>query len=294
LQSNSQHYLTTFCDSINRLVRVTRRSESDTTMSDSKAAPQITFTTRLNIQDWDPTLKAWRCPALAIPKADIEDLFVDGDRVDKAKYEVLRGPLAIRWIAADPPTGAVAQVQLGEELSLESETSRWKKLAVIVPFVASIVAAFIGAAATYLSKSGSDGPNKADLVTAHFSDWNIDKRGQFIAYRLTVKAFDLAEYVKTLDTDRYKLIVGIRPRIGISDTEGKYDYALPFPFENTLTMTPPISDNLRQTVAKGCVSLILFRVSATGLARIPFTTPFFPSHYGSEIKMLDSEYDGAC
>lgn len=263
-------------------------------MSDSKAASQITFTTRLTEQDWEPTLRAWRCPALAIPKADIQSLFVMGSRIDKSNYEVLRGPLAIRWIAADPPAEALAQVQLGEELSLESETSRWKKLAVVLPFIASIVAAFIGAAATYLSKSGSDGSNNtADLSSAHFSDWNIDRAGRFISYRLTVRPYDATDYIKNSEKDRYKLIVAARPRTGGSDLDGQYDIAVAYSYDNTLLLTLPLNDNFREAITTGCLSLNLFRVSTTALARIPFTTPFVASHYSpSEIKMLDPEYDG--
>jgi hypothetical protein len=257
-------------------------------MSDTKADSPIIFTTRLTEEDWDSTLSAWRCPSLAIPKARIEDLFVDGNRLDKAKYEV-RGP-GIRWIAPNPPRGVTAQIRLGEELSLESETDRWKKLAVVLPFVAALV----GAAATYLSKSANDGFNNADLVNAHFNDWSVDKERTLISFRLTVVPIDFAEYIKKSDKDKYKLIVGVRSRTGTSDMDGQYEYALDFPFDSTLAVQPQLNDRLRETIASGCVSLILFRVSALGLARIPFKTPFIPAHYGQEIKMLESEYDGRC
>jgi hypothetical protein len=263
-------------------------------MSGSTTDPVITFITRLTEEDWDAALRAWRCPALAIPKAEIGSLFVEGDRVDKAKYEVLKGSPAVRWIAADPPARVAAQIRLGEELSLESETTRWKKLAVVLPLVASITAALIGAAATYLSKPGTEAARTADLVKAHFNDWNLDRARQIIAYRLTVEPIDLAEYIKKSDKDKYKLIVAIRPRTGLSDMDGQYDYAVEFPFESTLALAPPLNETLRQTVATGCVSLILFRVSADGLARIPFKTPFVPTHYGHELKVLETEYDGAC
>jgi hypothetical protein len=263
-------------------------------MSGSTTDPEITFTTRLTEEDWDAALRAWRCPALAIPKAEIGNLFVEGNRVDKANYEVLKGPPAVRWIAADPPARLAAQITLGAELSLESETSRWKKLAIMLPVVASITVALIGAAATYLARPGSEVAGTADLINAHFSDWNVDRARQIISYRLTVEPIDLAEYIKKSDKDKYKLIVAVRPRTGLSDMDGQYDYAVEFPFESTLTLAPPLNETLRQTVATGCVSLILFRVSAEGLARIPFKTPFVPTHYGPELKMLEPEYDGAC
>jgi hypothetical protein len=276
------------------LVRVARQPESNAAMSDSKTDSEIAFTIRLTKEDWDATLGAWRCPALAIPKAEIGNLFVGGSRVDKANYEVLKGPAAVRWIAGNPPAQVAAQIRLSEELSLESETGRWKKLAVVLPVVASIVAALIGAAATYLSKSGANGPNTTDLVKAHFNDWNFDKDLKIISYRLTVESVDSTEYVKKADKDKYRFVVGVRPRAGISDMDGQYDYALEFPFESTLKLAPPLDDDLRQAVATGCVSLILFRVSAVGLARIRFKTPFVPAHYGPEIKKLEGEYDGAC
>ena len=259
-------------------------------MSGSTTDPEITFIMRLTEEDWDASLRAWRCPALAIPKAEIGNLFVEGDRVDKANYEVLKGPPAVRWIAAAPPARVAAQIRLGEELSLESETSRWKKLAVVLPVVASITAALVGAAATYLSKPATEAARTADLVTAHLNDWDVNRAQQIISYTPTVKPFDLAEYIKTSDKDKYKLIVAIRTRTGRSDMDGQYDYAVDFPFASTVALAAPLNETLRQTLAAGCVSLILFRVSAEGLARIPFKTPFFPTHYGPDVKMLQMEY----
>jgi hypothetical protein len=52
------------------------------------------FTVRLNKSDWDADRRTWNCPALAIPGAYVQDIFVEGDRVDKAVYEVLTGPFA--------------------------------------------------------------------------------------------------------------------------------------------------------------------------------------------------------
>jgi tetratricopeptide (TPR) repeat protein len=49
----------------------------------------IVFTTRLTEADWDDALRGWRCPPLAVPGAIVEALFIDGNRIDAAKYEVL-------------------------------------------------------------------------------------------------------------------------------------------------------------------------------------------------------------
>jgi hypothetical protein len=263
-------------------------------MTKAKADSEIVFTVRLTRDDWDPSMRAWRCPALAIPKAEIADLFVDGRRTDKADYEVIKGPPAVRWIAANPPDLVAVQIRLGEELSLEAETDRWKKLTVVLPVLASIVAALISGTATHLSTHPGDGSRTADLVKAHFNDWNLYRAQKSLSYRLTADPIDLTEYIKQSDKQNFSLVVALRPRSGTSDLDGQYEYALRYPFDNTLALTPRLPDRLRETIATGCLSLILFRVSAAGLQRIPFNTPFVPAHYGSDIKLLESEYDGSC
>src|SRR5689334_15285377 len=63
--------------------------------------PNIVFMARLMEADWDDTLRAWRCPPLAIPGAIVEALYVEGSRIDSARYEVLKEQALIRWTPAD-------------------------------------------------------------------------------------------------------------------------------------------------------------------------------------------------
>jgi hypothetical protein len=127
------------------------------------------FTTRLTEADWDDTVRGWRCPALAVPGAVIEALYVDGTRVDSAKYEVLTQNTLIRWTLPDQPQRATASVKLTEELTLGTETDRWRKLAIVLPVVATIVSAALTGAATYFSKLAPDGrtPPSATGVVPH-------------------------------------------------------------------------------------------------------------------------------
>ncbi len=103
--------------------------------------PQIVFAARLTEADWDETLRGWRCPALAVPGAIVEALYVEGNKADTAKYEVLREHHVIRWTPSDQPQRVTASITLTEELTLGAETDRWKKLAIVLPVVATIASA---------------------------------------------------------------------------------------------------------------------------------------------------------
>jgi hypothetical protein len=129
------------------------------------AVADIAFTTRLTEADWDETLRGWRCPPLAVPGAVIEALYVDGDRVDTAKYEVLAQHALIRWAPPDQPQRTVAAVKLTEELTLGKETDRWKKLAIVLPVIATILSAAIAATATYFSRAAPVGASSSQRST---------------------------------------------------------------------------------------------------------------------------------
>lgn len=114
--------------------------------------PEIVFSIRLTSDDWDEVMHGWRCPALNVPGAVVEAIYVEGSRVDTARYEVLTQNTLIRWVTSDQPPRVVASIKLTEALSLGKETERWKRLAIILPVVATLIAATITAAATYFAK----------------------------------------------------------------------------------------------------------------------------------------------
>jgi hypothetical protein len=118
--------------------------------------PNIIFTTRLTEADWDDTLRGWRCPPLAVPGAMVEALYVEGNRIDSARYEVLKEQSLIRWTPSDQPQRVAATILLTEDLTLGTETDRWKKLAIVLPVAATIVSAAIAGGATYLSKAAPE------------------------------------------------------------------------------------------------------------------------------------------
>ena len=112
--------------------------------------PEIVFTVRLTADDWDDAMHGWRCHVLNVPGAVVDAVYVEGSRIDTARYEVLTQNTFIRWMAPDQPQRAAASIKLTEALSLGKDTERWKRLAIILPVVATIAAAAIsGAATTY-------------------------------------------------------------------------------------------------------------------------------------------------
>ena len=117
----------------------------------------IVFTTRLTEADWDDTVRGWRCPPLAVPGAIVEALYVEGNRIDSARYEVLQEQSLIRWMPADQPQRVATTIRLTEILTLGTETDRWKKLAIVLPVIATILSAAIAGGTAYLSKAATEG-----------------------------------------------------------------------------------------------------------------------------------------
>lgn len=65
--------------------------------------PEVVFAIRLTNEDWDEVMRGWRCPVLSVPGAIVEAVYVEGNRIDSARYEVLQQNTFLRWIAADHP-----------------------------------------------------------------------------------------------------------------------------------------------------------------------------------------------
>jgi hypothetical protein len=112
----------------------------------------ITFITRLTDSEWDEVIGGWRCPALQIPGAAVQGVYVEGSQVDSGKFQVLEGQHIVRWMSSEKPQRVAVVIKLTKELALGSETDKWKKRAILLPFVATIFAALITAIPAYWSK----------------------------------------------------------------------------------------------------------------------------------------------
>jgi hypothetical protein len=134
-----------------------------------EAGSQIAFRVRLIDADWEPTIGGWRCDALKVPGSEVESLYLDGRRIDKIKYEVLSDQSLIRWSTGKMPERVVAAIKLTKELSLGSDTERWKKLAIVLPFVATILASIVSSAATYFAAFYKNQPSVAESAGSTWS-----------------------------------------------------------------------------------------------------------------------------
>jgi hypothetical protein len=122
------------------------------------------FTTTLTSQDWDQNLGGWRCPALGIPSIVVDAMFVSGKKADTRNFEVLAENEIIRWSASDDhPSQATVSLRINKELSTQELTSRWKKLAIVLPVVASIVVAIVSPILTHRFSGGPTGATATPL-----------------------------------------------------------------------------------------------------------------------------------
>ncbi|TAI60835.1 hypothetical protein CWO89_38475 [Bradyrhizobium sp. Leo170] len=267
--------------------------------------PEIAFSTRLTEDDWDPSKKAWHCPALGIPSADVKNVYVNGNRVDSKNWEKLLGPPMIRWVIQRPPTEIVADIVIPETLipenektKVEVEADRWKKLAILLPFLATIISALITGFTTYWSKAEGhiSGFDPASRETASFNTWAAIKTAEAASFSLSRDDIDVERYTQKADRAKYRLVVGIRPREAGPTEDGSYKYAFgPYLFDAVSYRNAELDDEMKSFIGNGgCASFVLFRVTATRLAATPIKRPFLPSDYGSDIKVVDSRLDGGC
>jgi hypothetical protein len=138
--------------------------------------------------------------------AIVEDIYLDGNRVETTRYEVLSQQSFIRWAAPDQPQRVAASIKLTEMLSLDRVTERWRRLAIILPVFATLVAATISAVTTYIAREpDTHGPGTSVSATSSTNgssrltcEPDIDLNG--MDYN-SVAATDLASCLKVCRAD---------------------------------------------------------------------------------------------
>jgi len=101
------------------------------------------FTVTLTDDDWDQLKGGWRCSALQIPESSIKDIFVNGSIADKKSYQIDPELQLIRWAQKNRPKQVGIQVSIKKELSTQELTTKWKKLAILLPIVGSLITAIL-------------------------------------------------------------------------------------------------------------------------------------------------------
>ena len=122
-------------------------------MQDKQA---IAFTVTVTEEDWDSRLGGWRCPALRIPGAAVESVYVSSRRVDSSQYEIKSDLSIVRWALPEQhPQQATLHIKLTETLSTEELTLKWKKFAIVLPAAATVFTALLAGFISHIINRGS-------------------------------------------------------------------------------------------------------------------------------------------
>jgi hypothetical protein len=124
----------------------------------------IVFTVAVSQSDWDPKVNGWRCPALKIPGTDVADVFVAGNRVDKACYFVWRENEMIQWSHLPQPKEATILFKLTEALSTKKRTDFWKGVAALAPVLAALTTVMLSYFLLRPSVNSSSGDSREPVV----------------------------------------------------------------------------------------------------------------------------------
>ncbi len=106
----------------------------------------VAFTVTVGPADWASDVSGWRCPALAIPGAEIDEFYAEGQPVARDWFTVREGLSIVAWVhGTPPPATATLALKLTKELSTQELTAFWQKLAIVLPVLASVLVALIAA-----------------------------------------------------------------------------------------------------------------------------------------------------
>jgi hypothetical protein len=142
------------------------------------ASKAIDFTITLSKDDWDAVKGGWRCPALQIPGTCVQGIYVEGSAIDPKHYEVNHVLCLIRWGPDAHPKQASVHIHAEKALSTEELTIKWRKLAIILPVVGSILTAIITSIVAPLFKTSYvdlEGKSKTPILKI------FDRSNDFLA-----------------------------------------------------------------------------------------------------------------
>jgi hypothetical protein len=104
----------------------------------------VAFTQTVGKTDWDPDSCSWRCSTLGIPGAELDAVYTADGTIDKAWYQVLPDLRLVRWVHGTPPPDRLTlSIKLTKDLSTQELTSFWKKVAIVLPVLASFLSAVL-------------------------------------------------------------------------------------------------------------------------------------------------------
>jgi hypothetical protein len=103
-----------------------------------------TFRITLTKSDWDANIGGWKFPPLQIPGSAVASVFSGGKEINKGKYEARPDLPALLWTSNKVPDEIAVTVALTKPLSTEDLTQSWKKAAIILPCITTILSFALG------------------------------------------------------------------------------------------------------------------------------------------------------
>lgn len=162
----------------------------------------ISFITSLNSENWDPHAGGWRCDSLKIPGAKVYSIFAEGNEVDKVRYSVRNDLSFIRWSNSHPPKQIIVGITLEDDLVTNELKIRWKKAAIILPFVTAIIATIITTLVPQIFNPQRH-KDASVLSPKENSDSTIKNPIQTITKYVTPKLYPVQNINGTWDNDLY-------------------------------------------------------------------------------------------
>ena len=189
----------------------------------------IRFTVRLTPDDWDPHLRAWRCPAFDLPSAFIaEARDAEGQPVALSLLKVEKGPARISWNGPGQISQITVVAGLGEELSPVTEERFWRNFAIVVP----IITALIGATAAWITKGSGNSPGATPTLRLRVDPNDVDTSGlppakitinnqqlmQPVDYKVTSDVMAIVDVSKAFDFAKQAYSAYTSQKSSIADT----------------------------------------------------------------------------
>lgn len=241
------------------------------------------LTQRLNLtrEDWDATIGGWELQLLRIPGCVVDAVYLSGNRVDPKLYSLDLSLGYIRWGESEIPRSIAIAVQLPADLATKSQVDWWKGLAVILPFIASLLTV---AATLYVNRKPATPEHKAALLDLRPRSKELDDQKDKLHAGMATNGevfYIGATFYKTLLTDapsimKKNLARGVKYRFIIADPSTST-------FAETARMFDQTQDNLRgewrQTVEgyRRMEEFLKNTPAATGSVQIHIADTVFPS-----------------
>ncbi|OQY97853.1 MAG: hypothetical protein B6D35_13285 [Candidatus Brocadia sp. UTAMX2] len=162
----------------------------------------LTQQINLTTQDWDGNLGGWIFSLARVPDSTIEAVYIKGEMVNQDHYKVDYDVGVVRWRGNDKRPSTIAlKYTLPDNFASKKQVDKWRKYAVILPFVGTVLGIIATLLVTYFE------PNKKRLSPS-LAPITFNQRKEFKTIYLT--------YPLTHSDDTKPLVDNIKAQIAES------------------------------------------------------------------------------